>query len=91
MIIKETIEVRGDAHIAASYRAKVIATGVQSGSLGDTLVVWVDEPLLDERIGSLTVTSVFTGDDAPDDARHIGTVQNHGIVVHVYEQNRIDL
>ena len=83
MIIKETIEVRGVTRIPASHAAKVLAAGVQD----DRPVVWVDEPYMESRIGRLTVFSVFTGDKAPEEARYINTIQNHGIVAHVYESN----
>lgn len=80
MIIKEQIEVRGRTRVPASHGATVIAAGVQY----DRLVVWVDEPYMDARIGCIPVVSVFTGDDAPADCQHLATVQNNGIVVHVY-------
>jgi len=79
MIIKEPIAVRGSANIAVSSEARVLAAGITD----DTPVVWIDEPRMNERTETVEIVSVFTGDDAPD-MRHLGTIQNRGIVVHVF-------
>lgn len=79
MIIKEQIEVRGEREIKVSNAARIIAAGVTDNQP----VVWINEPLMDDRTFTVSVVSAFTGDNAPNMA-HLGTIQNHGIVVHVY-------
>ena len=77
MIKKYALEKYGITQYAMSIR-QILSVQMQK----DSLVVWIDDQCPEPRLW--TFTSVFTGDNSPPHATHIGTVQDKYLVYHVY-------
>ena len=78
MIKKYTLEKYGITQYTMPMR-EFLSVQMQN----DQLVIWVDDNTYTEpRLW--TFMSVFTGDDSPPHATHIGTVQDKSLVYHVY-------